>query len=185
LLSTLSDEESNALQEAEEVLSDILSNGPVEANEVKKQAKIKNVSMRTLKRAKANLGVISRKLGGLGAPWIWEPPKGAIPESGSKAARGGPLTGNKQTSSSDAIINTELSSQNFEGGQISSNGTLGTLRGSGAKLWPCPKCGKPVKTLYGIAPDIMCHDCTAKKNEPAVKELKLDGFEAAVAHEAG
>jgi len=163
LLSTLSDEESNALQEAEEVLSDILSNGPVEANEVKKQAKIKNVSMRTLKRAKANLGVISRKLGGLGAPWIWEPPKGAIPESGSRAPRGGPLTGNKQTSSSDAIINTESLSQNLKGGQISSNGTLGPLRDSGAKLWPCPKCGKPVKTLYGIAPDIMCRDCTAKK----------------------
>ena len=35
LLSTLSDEKRNMLQEAEEVLSDILSNGPVEANEVK------------------------------------------------------------------------------------------------------------------------------------------------------
>jgi len=75
------------LQEAEEVLSDILSNGPVEASEAKKQAKIKNVSTRTLKRAKANLGVISRKLGGPGAPWIWEPCKVANSEGGSKVAK--------------------------------------------------------------------------------------------------
>ena len=157
------DEKRDMLQEAEEVLSDILSNGPVEASEAKKQATIKNVSKRTLERAKANLGVISCKLGGPGTPWIWEPPKVANPKSGSKVATLGDLKENKQTSSSDAIINTESLSQNLKGGQISSNGTLGTLRDSGAKLWPCPKCGKPVKTLYGIAPDIMCHDCTAKK----------------------
>ena len=75
------------LQEAEEVLSDILSNGPVEASEAKKQAKIKNVSKRTLERAKANLGVISCKLGGPGAPWIWEPCKVANSEGGSKVAK--------------------------------------------------------------------------------------------------
>ena len=90
--------------------------------------------MRTLKRAKANLGVISRKSGGQGTPWIWEPPKGATPESGSRAPRGGPLTGNKQTSSSEAIINTESLSQNLQGGQISNNGTLGPLKNSVDKL---------------------------------------------------
>jgi len=167
LLSTLSDEESNALQEAEEVLSDILSNGPVEANEVKKQAKIKNVSKRTLERAKANLGVISRKSGGPRAPWIWELCKFATSKSGSRVAKGGDQKGNKQTSSSEAIINTEFSSQNLTGRQISSNGTLGNLKSSGAKLWPCPRCGKPVKVLYGIAPDIHCEHCKDQVPEGA------------------
>ena len=81
------DEKRDILQEAEDVLSDILSNGPVAASEVKKQAKIKNVSKRTLERAKASLGVISRKSGGQGTPWIWEPCKVANSEGGSKVAK--------------------------------------------------------------------------------------------------
>jgi len=85
-------------------------------------------------RAKANLGVISRKLGGQGAPWIWEPCKDANSKSGSKVANLGTLRENKQTSSSEAIINTEFLNQNLKGCQISSNGTLGILRDSGAKL---------------------------------------------------
>ena len=83
------DEKRDMLQEAEEVLSDILSNGPVEASEAKKQAKIKNVSKRTLERAKANLGVISCKLGGPGAPWLWEPPKEMNKPAGSRINKGG------------------------------------------------------------------------------------------------
>ena len=31
------------------------------------------------------------------------------------------------------------------------------------KKWPCPQCGEIVEKFYGIEPDIMCRDCTAKK----------------------
>jgi len=105
------DEKRDMLQEAEEVLSDILSNGPVEASEAKKQATIKNVSMRTLERAKASLGVISRKSGGQGTPWLWEPPKEMNKPAGSRINKG-----DEQMYKDKVVINGTIYTPANEGG---------------------------------------------------------------------
>jgi hypothetical protein len=65
--------ENSALMEAAYVLYSILANGPVRANEAIKLAGQAAVSKRTLLRAKALLGVKSRKRGsGKESLWTWE-----------------------------------------------------------------------------------------------------------------
>ncbi|MFZ5788905.1 MAG: AAA family ATPase [Acidobacteriota bacterium] len=65
--------------EAVAFLRQLLADGPVPALEVCRQADEVGISRKTLKRAKATLGVISRKLGAPGGDrqaWSWELPKG-------------------------------------------------------------------------------------------------------------
>lgn len=57
------------------MLYSILAVGPVQANDVIRLAKLAGVTVRTLKRAKRNLGVRSWKEGsGPGSRWLWELP---------------------------------------------------------------------------------------------------------------
>lgn len=71
------DEERSALEEAMDVLTDILRNGPVKANEGKRLATEAGIASRTLDRARKRLGIAHKQ----GAPgerdqgWIW-----ALPE---------------------------------------------------------------------------------------------------------
>ncbi len=61
-----------ALDTAIEVLLEALADGPVEANEVRKQAVEAGISLRTLERAKAELGVVSKREGfGPGSKVLW------------------------------------------------------------------------------------------------------------------
>jgi len=75
------DGERTALAEAQEFLRDLLADGPVEAEEVEKQRRRAGVAEPTLRRAKATLGVRSRREGGIagGGRWLWaydgNPPK--------------------------------------------------------------------------------------------------------------
>ncbi|MCH7725650.1 MAG: AAA family ATPase [Planctomycetes bacterium] len=67
----------SAFKEAIEVLREILSEGPLSAKEVIKLAADAGVAKRTLYRAKAQLDVTSRKIGGgPNAAWLWESPDG-------------------------------------------------------------------------------------------------------------
>src|SRR5215204_422737 len=61
-------EQKSALFEAKEFLSQELEDGSVPAEQVEKDARAAQVSMRTLKRAKRELGVRSRKQGDV---WYW------------------------------------------------------------------------------------------------------------------
>jgi hypothetical protein len=66
------DEDKGAEQEAVEVLRSVLESGPVVAEEVKRDARRAGISDRTLSRAKAILGVKSRKVGFTGkGVWQW------------------------------------------------------------------------------------------------------------------
>jgi len=68
-------DEHSALAEARYVLYSVLSDGQVRANKVICQAKQAGISERTLKRAKRELAVRSRKYGsGTGSEWFWELP---------------------------------------------------------------------------------------------------------------
>lgn len=65
--------ERSALQEAIEVLQELLSEGPLPAKETMKLAANAGVAKRTLYRAKAQLDVSSRKIGGgPNAEWMWQ-----------------------------------------------------------------------------------------------------------------
>jgi len=71
-------EERGALDEACEVLRQILVNGQIDVGTAMVEAKNAGISERTLKRAKKSLGVVSTRNGfGKGAVWFWElPPEG-------------------------------------------------------------------------------------------------------------
>jgi hypothetical protein len=83
-------EERYVLQEAKDLLRHVLSDGPVPAADVKKEARTADISERTLKTAKRGLGVVASREGEPGkrggGRWLWhlpEPPgsiKGANPE---------------------------------------------------------------------------------------------------------
>jgi len=62
-----------AKREAKEFLLERLKAGPVKADEIFEEAKQEDIAVKTLKRAKKDLGVISRKNGFDGA-WMWELP---------------------------------------------------------------------------------------------------------------
>ncbi len=69
--------ERSAFEEAIDVLNEVLSEGPLPATDVIKLAAAAGVSKRTLDRAKAQLDVRSRKVGGgPRAAWLWELPDG-------------------------------------------------------------------------------------------------------------
>jgi len=61
------------IDEAEQFLRDLLSDGPVRQPDVEKQAKANDVAVSTLKRAKRKMNVISRRNGKTGE-WVWTLP---------------------------------------------------------------------------------------------------------------
>ena len=75
LSSTIGGEERTALAEAEDFLREVLSDGPVEANAVLKDARGAGISEKTLRRAKERLGVEAIRSGfGSGGRWCWRLP---------------------------------------------------------------------------------------------------------------
>jgi len=65
-----SKEENSALSEAKDFLVDVLSNSPMGASEIKKQARDAGIKPRTLDRAKKELGIKAKKLG-MEEGWAW------------------------------------------------------------------------------------------------------------------
>ncbi|MGD0125412.1 MAG: AAA family ATPase [Terriglobia bacterium] len=77
-------EETNACADAKTFLIELLKNGGQDSKSIMRQAHQAGISDRTLKRAKAMLGVKSRKVGmGEGQHWEWELPKSANAQSKS------------------------------------------------------------------------------------------------------
>ena len=74
--------EGGALEEANELLTELLVNGPIPATEGEKAAKAHGISEITLKRARKNLGIEAGK-GGFEEGWLWYP-KGQKPPKGVK-----------------------------------------------------------------------------------------------------
>lgn len=76
-------EEKSAVDEAADFLQELLANGPVEAKLVMKEAKAAGIAERTLNRAKAALGVITKRStrpGEKTGPWVWFLPDSRLPE---------------------------------------------------------------------------------------------------------
>lgn len=70
-----SEETRGAHDQAKDFLRETLADGPVEAVTVKAAAKRERIKHVTLFKAKASLGIVSRK-GGYQGSWVWEMPKG-------------------------------------------------------------------------------------------------------------
>jgi hypothetical protein len=66
-----------ALDEAVELLSDLLRDGPMGPKEIKKVAEEAGVAWSTIRRAKHRLDVVSLREGGIGEDgrWVWRLPK--------------------------------------------------------------------------------------------------------------
>ena len=80
-------EQRSAMSEAKEFLSKELADGPVAAERAEKDAREAGVSERTLKRAKRELGVVSKKEGD--GSWSWVLPEGEA--EGGQAPTAGTL----------------------------------------------------------------------------------------------
>lgn len=72
--------ETTALEEAVRWLEEHLEAGPVPAKQLKEAAKADGLSVRTLERGKAKLGVVACP-DGFGGPWVWK-----LPETGLDAS---------------------------------------------------------------------------------------------------
>ena len=74
------DEHPSALEDAKEFLQELLAEGPVPKQGVEEAAEGAGISMRTAKRAKEELGVVSRREGETGRQgggrWVWCLPEG-------------------------------------------------------------------------------------------------------------
>ena len=77
-------EQRSALSEAKDFLIEELAEGPMAAEQVRKDARATGVSERTLKRAKRNLGVRSEKEGD--GSWIWVLPEREVEEGQAPSA---------------------------------------------------------------------------------------------------
>jgi hypothetical protein len=73
------EEESNALAAAKEFLCEILHDGPKDVTEIYREAKGAGVAPRTLERAKAQMRIKARRVGGVGKSghWEWTVPDGS------------------------------------------------------------------------------------------------------------
>jgi len=112
LRAPLDEEEKSSLSEAKEFLQDELKEGPMGAKQVKNNAHQGDISQRTLKRAKADLGVKSTKEAD--GSWTWSLPKKAAEGGHSSAA--GPL-GTVGPLGKDADLELEISPYLWEEGQ--------------------------------------------------------------------
>ncbi len=131
-------EQRSALSEAKDFLSKELADGPVAAEQVKKDARAAGVSERTLKRAKRALGVGSDKASD--GSWYWVPLDNE-PEGGHSPAAGtlgtvGPL-------GKDANPHRDESAYSKEGGQ-------GGQEGQGDHARSCH---------HGYRGDVGCYLC--------------------------
>jgi hypothetical protein len=71
---TSATEDPSALEQAKTFLEEALADGPVEAKAVTQDARREGISDPTLRRAKVDLGVVSRKEGFTNGKWHWELP---------------------------------------------------------------------------------------------------------------
>lgn len=72
LTPTASAEERTALDEAMDVLRDVLADGPLQAKDVQRAARDAGISEITLRRAKSKLGVTATREGfGSAGRWVW------------------------------------------------------------------------------------------------------------------
>ena len=106
-----------------------LADGPRKANDVKNEAGRIGISPRTLERAKADVGVICKLLGGVGTPWFWSLPEAANPAGGVDdsdplAASREPASVSGETTIENALGPRERQSHLF--------GALGATGGRGA-----------------------------------------------------
>jgi putative DNA primase/helicase len=62
-----------ARDDAKKFLADLLKDGPIETNEIKKAAEGNGIAWRTIERAKSDLNVTA-KTDGVGKPWTWRLP---------------------------------------------------------------------------------------------------------------
>jgi hypothetical protein len=62
---------------AKALLTEILASGPVAKTEIEEAAEANCIALRTLERAKAELGIVAKK-GGMRGGWMWELPPASV-----------------------------------------------------------------------------------------------------------
>lgn len=120
------DEESNGLADAKDFLLEVLKEGPKISEEISREARRAKVAQRTLDRAKATLGIRSRKIGfGMGQHWVWllpdqadELPNTANVENMATFEQVPETQANPPTSSSKAAKPEELAIFDSQSGQL-------------------------------------------------------------------
>lgn len=79
------EQDKNELEQAEELLTDVLKHGPKSASDIMKEAKQLDISGRTMHRAKQKLGIKHKRTGfNTNAGYIWELPTNVAPNQPDK-----------------------------------------------------------------------------------------------------
>jgi hypothetical protein len=113
LLSAPTDpEERSVLQEARDLLRDVLSEGPVPASEVKQEAQSADISERTLKTAKRELGILTSREGEPGkrggGKWIWALPRASDGIKRAKPESLHPKSGTDRTDTKNSAYQGQI-----------------------------------------------------------------------------
>ena len=136
-------EDTNALQGARDFLLEVLRDGPMESDALKREAKNAGVAERTLERAKNRLGVKSQKRAFEGK-WEWALPKDAKPtKSATKIANNQNLTALGQRTETKSFNSTESPKI----AKIENMAALGAKDGNLRKLAESPET-KPGEVGY-------------------------------------
>ena len=95
------DEELNAFADAKDFLLEVLKDGPKSSEAISCEARRAKVAQRTLERAKATLGIRSKKIGfGEGQHWVWSWPDEA--DHPPKSAKGASMAAFEQVPGTEA-----------------------------------------------------------------------------------
>lgn len=163
LLLPQDEEERDEASDAERFLRDALAAGPRPARELLGEARAASIGERTLRGAKARLGVSSDKAHEAGGGWVWALPCPATADDGGKAAEGGqppatpaPLPSLQPwqpSTVSPSSLNTVKDAKDVKAAKALERGGLAGLTGT----LPCLVCGKE-RFMVEERPQV-CHDC--------------------------
>lgn len=164
LVQAVGPEERSALDAARAVLRAVLADGPVEAVEVRRQARTAGIAGRTLDRAKFIENVVARREGfGAGARWVWQLPKDA--KSLTKSANNQDLASFEQVPDTKPVdsagsaksAKTEILASFDEG--LALFGDAGPGAGRAAPPDAAQGCATPTQPDCGCAGATVCPRC--------------------------
>jgi putative DNA primase/helicase len=132
-----SGDEGGERKEAADFLRMVLREAPVEVTEVMSQAKGAGFSTATLRRAKADLGIRSRKKDQFGGGWVWvlPPPKTATAEGAQDYADPFPAPNTVSTFGNDEHLRVFDSENAVSGGGADGAFPKGAQATGGEHLW--------------------------------------------------
>ncbi len=162
-------EDGGALAEAQEVLREVLADGAVAAKRAAAEVmEAVGCSLRTVKSAKAALGVVSVK-GGMGSGWSWSLPKGA-----NDGHAEGQFEVKRAKGASEISLHPLHASEPSKGPPAEPDGVADGSHvdrpSSSPRQGPCDHCRRFSRQLLRVGSCLYCYDCAATRGAPGTTQ---------------